>query len=387
MATTEQGSTKRGGVGLGRSFLYLVAGAGTIAAFARFAFGLGATTNLNDGYPWGLWITFDVLAGVALAAGGFTISAMIYVFNLKQFEPLLRPAKLSAFVGYVLAVLGIMFDIGFPWRIWHPIFMWNTSSVLFEVSWCVMVYTAVLGVDMLILLLEKRGSTRWVGLLRSVYVVAVVLGLILSALHQSSLGALFLVIPQKMSDLWATRALGPLFYASAVVCGLAVVILESLISARAYRRKPEMEILSSLAKGLAVALLVYFAMKVTDLYSRGVSIWEFDRVHQFFFLELFVTVALPAALLGFFPGNRTSPRALLWCAGLSAFGVVLNRFNVVLTAYAGYKDFTYFPSLAEVAVTVGLFVIGILVFDAGARYLPVYGGAEAPRSLTPRSSE
>ena len=206
MASMEQGVAQRRVPGLGRSFLYLVAGAGTVAAFARFALGLGATTNLNDGYPWGLWITFDVLAGVALAAGGFTISAIIYVLALKEFEPLLRPAKLSAFVGYLLAVLGIMFDIGFPWRIWHPIFMWNTSSVLFEVSWCVMVYTAVLGVDMLILLLEKLGRTRWLGLLRSVYVVAVVLGLVLSALHQSSLGALFLVIPQKMSDLWATRA-------------------------------------------------------------------------------------------------------------------------------------------------------------------------------------
>ena len=379
MASMEQGVAQRRVPGLGRSFLYLVAGAGTVAAFARFAFGLGATTNLNDGYPWGLWITFDVLAGVALAAGGFTISAIIYVLALKEFEPLLRPAKLSAFVGYLLAVLGIMFDIGFPWRIWHPIFMWNTSSVLFEVSWCVMVYTAVLGVDMLILLLEKLGRTRWLALLRSVYVVTVVLGIVLSALHQSSLGALFLVIPQKMSDLWATRALGPLFYASAVVCGLAVVILESLVSARVYRRKAEMELLAPLAKALAAALLVYFAMKVTDLYARGVSIWGSDRVHLFFYAELFGTVALPAALLGFFPGNRRSPGALLGCAALAAFGVVLNRFNVVLTAYAGYRDFTYSPSLAEVAVTVGLFVLGILVFDAGARWLPVYGGAPTTR--------
>jgi Ni/Fe-hydrogenase subunit HybB-like protein len=378
ITSTEQGMRVKG-VGLGRSFLYLVAGCGTIAALARFAFGLGATTNLNDGYPWGLWITFDVLAGVALAAGGFTLSAIIYVFNLKKFEPLLRPAKVSAFVGYILAVLGILFDIGFPWRIWHPLVMWNTSSVLFEVSWCVMVYTAVLGVDMLILVLEKLGRTRWLGFLRSVYVVAVVLGLVLSALHQSSLGALFLVIPQKMSDLWATRALGPLFYASAVVCGLSVVILEALASARAYRREPEMELLTPLAKGLAGALLVYFAMKVTDLFARGVSIWALDRVHLFFYLELFGTVALPAALLGFFPGNRRSPGALLGCAALSAFGVVLNRFNVVLTAYAGYRDFTYFPSLAEVAVTVGLLVLGILVFDAGARVLPVYGGSAAPR--------
>ena len=377
VTTAPLGRVKK--IGLGRALLYLLAGAGTLAAVARFALGLGATTNLNDGYPWGLWITFDVLAGVALAAGGFTLSAIIYVFDLKEFEPLLRPAKLSAFVGYVLAVLGILFDVGFPWRIWHPLFMWNPSSVLFEVSWCVMVYTAVLGVDMLILVLEKLGRTRWIGVLRSVYVVAVVLGLVLSALHQSSLGALFLVIPEKMSDLWATRALGPLFYASAVVCGLSAVILESLASARAYGRKPELELLAPLAKGLAVALLVYLAMKVTDLYARGVSIWALDRVHLLFYVELFGTVALPAALLGFFPRSRRSPGALLGGAALAAFGVVLNRFNVVLTAYAGYRDFTYFPSLTEIALTVGLFVLGILLFDAGARWLPVYAAEPEAR--------
>lgn len=370
---------------MGRFLLYALAAAGTVAGLARFAFGLGAVTNLNDGYPWGLWITMDVLAGVALAAGGFTLSAIIYVFNLKQFEPLLRPAKLSAFVGYALVVLGIMFDVGFPWRIWHPLVMWNTRSVLFEISWCVMAYTAVLGVDVLIMVLEKLGRERWVGVLRSVYVVAVVVGVTLSALHQSSLGALFLLMPQKMSDLWASRALGPLFYASAVVCGLGVVILESLVSARIYRRRPEMEVLTPLSKGLAVALLVYLAMKVTDLYARGVHIWAADRVHLFFYLELFGTVALPAALLGFFPGVRQSARALTWTAGLAAFGVVLNRFNVTITAYAGYKDFTYFPSLAEVAVTLGLFVIGILVFDLGTRHLPVYHVAPHPPEARPEA--
>lgn len=359
-------------MGIGRAALFLLAGAGTIAALARFALGLGATTNLNDGYPWGLWITFDVICGVALAAGGFTLSAIIYVFNLKSFTPLLRPAKLSAFVGYMLVVLGIMFDVGFPWRIWHPLVMWNPDSVLFEVSWCVMVYTGVLGVDVVIMGLEKLGKDRWVKLLRSIYVVLVVAGIILSTLHQSSLGALFLLMPQKMSDLWASRALGMLFYASAVVAGLSVVILESLLSARAYRRRPELGVLSSLAKGLAAVLLVYFAMKVTDLYGRGVTMWQLDRMHVLLYLELFGTVALPAALLGFYPEVRRSPAGLLWCAGLAASGVVLNRFNVTMTAFSAYRDFSYFPSIAEIAVTVGLVALGILIFDLGARTLPVY---------------
>jgi len=357
---------------MARLILYAVAAAGTVAGLARLVLGLGAVTNLNDGFPWGLWITLDVMAGVALAAGGFTLSAIIYVFNLKRYEPLLWPAKLSAFIGYVLVVLGIAFDLGFPWRIWHPLVMWNTHSVLFEISWCVMAYTTVLGLDVLLLVLERLGRQRAVRVLRSVYVVAVVVGVTLSALHQSSLGALFLLMPQKMSDLWATRALGPLFYASAVVCGLSAVMVESLVSARAYRRKPELEVLTPLSKALATALLVYLAMKVTDLYARGVHLWSLDRVHLFFYLELFGTVALPAALLGFFPAVRRSPAGLLTAAGLAAFGVVLNRFNVAITAYAGYGTFTYFPSIGEVAVTFGLFAIGVLAFDLGTRHLPVY---------------
>ncbi len=355
---------------------------GAIGAVNRFVFGLGATTNLNDGYPWGLWISFDVLTGVALAAGGFTISAAVYVFDLKKFEPLLRPAKVSAFVGYLMVVIGLFFDLGLPWRLWHPIMMWNPRSVLFEVAWCVTLYTGVLAVDVLILALEALEKRRWVELLRSVYVVLVVAGLVLSTLHQSSLGALYLVTPQKMSDLWASGALGPLFYASAVIAGLSVVILEALVGARFQGREPEMHVLPSLAKGLATALLVYFAMKATDLYARGVAVWALDGVHLAFYLELFGTVALPAALLTFFPRVRQRPAGLIACAGLSAFGVALNRFNVSLIGYAGYKDFRYFPSVVELVVTVGLIALGLLAFGLAARYLPVYEGARAGRELT-----
>ncbi len=349
-----------------------VLAAGAVAAIFRLLFGLGAATNLSDGYPWGLWISFDVLTGVALAAGGFTISSAVYVFNLRQFEPLLRPAKLSAFVGYLMVVLGLFFDLGQPWRIWHPMIMWNPRSVLFEVSWCVMLYTAVLAADVLMMTLERLGKQRGVAILKSAYVFLVVAGLILSTLHQSSLGALYLVLPQKMSDLWATKAVGPLFYASAVVAGLAVVALETLLSARAHRLPVDMKLLGSLGKGLSAALLVYFAMKVTDLFARGTSIWKLDGPHLLFFVELFGTVALPAALLSF-RGVRESRTGLGWAAGISAFGVALNRFNVSLTGYAGYRDFSYFPSVAELAVTGALVVLAVMAFDLGARYLPIYG--------------
>ncbi len=377
MATVDQGA----GEAVARrpiafaTFLKILIVLGALGGATRLLYGLGATTNLNDGYPWGLWISFDVLTGVALAAGGFTISAAVYVFDLKKLLPLLRPAKVTAFVGYVLVVAGLFLDLGLPWRIWHPILMWNPRSVLFEVAWCVVLYTAVLATDVLIMVLERLGREGGARFLRSIYVFLVVVGLVLSTLHQSSLGALYLVAPQKMSALWASGALGPLFFASAVVAGLSVLILESLLAARAQGRRPEMELLPTLAKGLATAQLVYFAMKVTDLYARDVAVWRLDAVHLAFFVELFGTVALPAALLGLFPRLRASRRGLLACAGLSAFGVALNRFNVSLTGYAGYADFRYFPSVIEFLVTVALLAVGLLAFDLAARHLPLYGVA------------
>jgi Ni/Fe-hydrogenase subunit HybB-like protein len=356
---------------LGRTILYVILVLGIISAAARLFLGLGATTNLSDAYPWGLWISFDILSGVALAGGGFTMAAAIYIFNLKKFEPLLRPAKLSAFIGYLVFIVGLFFDLGQPWRIWHPMVMWNPHSVLFEVSWCVMLYTTVLGMDIFIMALERWQKFEWVNFFRNIYLVLVVAGVMLSTLHQSSLGALYLLMPEKMSDLWATRAIGPLFFVSAVIGGMSVVTLESLISAWAYKRKPEIKLLASFSKGLGIALLVYFAMKVTDLYARGATVWALDTPHFFFYLELFGTVALPGLLLTF-REVRQSATGLYWAAGLSAFGVVLNRFNVSLTSYGGYRQFSYFPSFIEIIITLALIAGGILIFDLGSRYLPVY---------------
>ncbi len=354
----------------GKAVLYILLVLGLIAACARMFLGLGATTNLNDAYPWGLWISFDVLAGVALAAGGFTMTAAIYIFNLKKFEPLLRPAKLSAFVGYMVFVVGLFFDLGQPWRIWHPMVMWNPHSVLFEVSWCVMLYTTVLAIELFIIGLERYGEESWVKFFREIYLFLVVAGVMLSTLHQSSLGALFLLMPQKMSDLWATQAMGPLFLVSAVIGGMSVITLESLIASRVYRQPPKIGILSDLGKGLGIVLLIYFAMKVTDLYARGTAVWVWDKPHFFFFVELFGTVVLPALLLCF-PEIRRSEKGLYWTAGLAAFGVVLNRFNVSLTAYIGYRQFGYFPSAVEIIITAALVAMAILIFDLGMRYLPI----------------
>jgi Ni/Fe-hydrogenase subunit HybB-like protein len=299
------------------------------------------------------------------------MTAAIYIFNLKKFEPLLRPAKLSAFVGYLVFVVGLFFDLGQPWRIWHPMIMWNPHSVLFEVSWCVMLYTTVLAIELFIIGLERYGQESWIKFFRQIYLFLVVAGVMLSTLHQSSLGAMFLLMPQKMSDLWATQAIGPLFFVSAVIGGMSVITLESLIASRVYRRPPEIGILSDLGKGLGIALLIYFAMKVTDLYARGTAVWVWDKPHFFFFVEIFGTVALPALLLCF-PEIRRTEKGLYWTSGLAAFGVVLNRFNVSLTGYIGYRQFGYFPSAVEIIITAALVAMAILIFDLGMRYLPIH---------------
>lgn len=358
-------------MGLGRMILWALVGLGLISMAARLFLGLGATTNLSDGYPWGLWISFDILAGVALAGGGFTLSATIYIFNLKKFEPLLRPAKISAFLGYMMFIFGLFFDLGLPWRIYHALYMWNTHSVLFEVAWCVMLYTTVLGIDVLIMALERWKIEGLLGFLKSIYIALVVAGIILSTADQSSLGALFLLLPEKMSALWATKAIGPLFLATAVIGGMSMVTMESLISSRVHKKKPEMDILSALAKGLALALLAYFLMKLTDLYARNVTVWQWDLQHFFFYLEIFGTVALPALLLTF-SEVRNSPNGLLAVAAVTVFGVVLNRFNVALTSYGGYAGYHYFPSIIEILITVSLVAGGILIFEFLTSYLPVY---------------
>jgi Ni/Fe-hydrogenase subunit HybB-like protein len=239
------------------------------------------------------------------------------------------------------------------------------------VSWCVMLYTTVLAIDLFIIGLERYGKETWIKFFRDIYLVLVVAGVMLSTLHQSSLGALFLLLPEKMSNLWASQAIGPLFFTSAVIGGMSVIILESLISARVYQRKPEMDILPDFAKGLGLVLLVYFAMKVTDLYARGVTVWVWDKAHFFFFVELFGTVALPALLL-IYQEVRQSRTGLFWAAGLSGFGVVLNRFNVSLTSYGGYRSFSYFPSIIEIIITASLVALAVVIFDLGRKYLPIY---------------
>src|SRR5271169_5515315 len=243
---------------------------GLYATWLRIFYGLGGSTNLSDKFPWGIWIAFDVMCGVGLAAGGFTLVAVVHIFNIERYKPILRPAILTAFLGYVLVVLALMFDLGLPYRIWHPLVMWNPHSVMFEVAWCVTLYTTVLALEFAPVVLERFHLDRALKVMRIALIPLVILGVILSTLHQSSLGSLFLIVPEKLYPLWYTPILPLLFYVSAIAVGLAMTIFESWHSSRAFGRALELPLLASMGRVLAVVLSVYLWIRFLDLSHRHV---------------------------------------------------------------------------------------------------------------------
>ncbi|MDR7433881.1 MAG: Ni/Fe-hydrogenase cytochrome b subunit [Armatimonadota bacterium] len=357
----------------GKAILLALILLGATVTGVRFARGLGAVTHLSDRFPWGLWVGFDVLVGVALAAGGFTMAAAVYVFNLKRFEPLLRPAILTAFLGYILVILALLVDLGRPYRIWHPMIMWNPRSVMFEVAWCVMLYTTVLALEFSPAVFERLRMERPRKIIRAVTVPLVIAGVILSTLHQSSLGALFLIVPEKLHPLWYTPLLPILFFVSALAVAPAMVILEALVSARAYRRQPEGELLGELASVIPVILGIYLLLKLYALGTGGSITWVFAGTVEsmMYWLELLLGVVLPAFLLAI-PDVRRSVRGLLWSSSLVVLGVVLNRLNVAIIGMWAAAGTRYLPSWMEVAITAGIVALGIFLYTVAVEHLPIF---------------
>lgn len=341
-------------------------------ASVRLAKGLGATTNLSNGVPWGLWIGFDVVAGVALAAGGFTIAATVYIFGLERYRPVIKPAILTAFLGYILVAVGIALDIGRPYRIWHPIVFWQERSVMFEVAWCVMLYLAVLALEFSTNVWEKLRWARLINFFRMIIVPLVIVGVILSTLHQSSLGSLFLITPEKLSPLWYTPLLPYLFFVSAVGIGLAMVIFESIISAKVFNRGLEMDVLTGLAKGAVIVWTAYLAIRFWNLIASG-RLWEFTWNAQgiSFLIEIALGMVLPILILAV-ERLRNSLGWLFAAASLLVGGAVLNRLNTSLIGFPATWRVGYFPSWMEFAVTIGLIAGALLAFKLAVKYTPVF---------------
>ncbi|MCK4578711.1 MAG: Ni/Fe-hydrogenase cytochrome b subunit [Candidatus Marinimicrobia bacterium] len=356
---------------------------GAYALLVRYTQGLGAATNLSDDFPWGLWIGFDVLCGVGLAAGGFTISSLVYIFNIKKFKPILRPALLTALLGYILVILALLVDLGRPLRIWHAVIMWNPHSVMFEVAWCVLLYTGVLALEFSPLLLERLHMRRILKVFRMSMPLLVILGVILSTLHQSSLGSLYLIVPERMSPLWYTPMLPVLYFVSAVMVGFAMVIFESFMSSKAFNRHLEMSLLNELGRILVFLITIYGILRLQDLLNRdaliGFNQWSLGNA--LFMVEIIIGLLFPLVLLAI-PKIRMIPAALFSGAVMVIMGFVLNRLNTVVTSFEMALGRVYVPSWMEIAVTIAIVNIGVIGFVLAARYLAVF--PEGPLGLNER---
>ena len=347
--------------------------AGLYGRVVRFTGGLGAATNLSDQFPWGLWIGFDVLCGVMLAAGGFTLTAAVHIFNLERFKTIVRPTVLTAFLGYVLVVVALLFDLGRSYRIWHPLVMWNPRSVMFEVAWCVMLYTLVLALEFAPIVFERlrlEGPRR---ILRAISIPLVIAGVILSTLHQSSLGSLYLIVPEKLHPFWYSPLLPVFFFLSAIGIGLAMTIFESSLSAKHFGKQLELPLLQELGRVLVVVLSVYFVLRLQDLYHRGALKLVLQPSYEtyLFLLEVVIGLMLPIALLLDWR-VRESPEGLYVSSVLVVLGFVTNRLNVSITGMESSAGVRYIPKWTEVAITASIIAVGFAIFALAAKYLPIF---------------
>jgi Ni/Fe-hydrogenase subunit HybB-like protein len=356
-----------------RAALLVILVAGFYSTLLRFTKGLGAATNLSDRFPWGLWIGFDVICGVGLAAGGFTLAAIVYVFHLRRFHPVLRPSILTAFLGYALVAVALLYDLGKPYNIWHPLIMWNPHSVMFEVAWCVMLYLTVLALEFSPVVFERFRMERPLKLLKAITIPLVIVGVLLSTLHQSSLGSLFLIVPSKLHAYWYSPLLPLFFFVSAVGVGIAMVIFESNLSARAFGQEIEMPLLADLGKAMAVVLGVYGILRFQDLWARGALAYlrEPSKETLLFALEIAVGLLIPLPML-LVRRVRESREGLFGAAVLVITGFLLNRLNVSITGLEYSAHAHYFPKWTEVAVTLSMVGTMFLCFAVAVRYLNVF---------------
>jgi Ni/Fe-hydrogenase subunit HybB-like protein len=358
----------------------------------RFIFGLGFVTNLNQFFPWGIWIGLDVATGVALAAGGFTTAALGHIWHRDKYEVLIRPALLTALLGYTFVAVSVVTDIGRWYYVWHPLLMWNGNSALFEVGICVMVYLSVLYIEFLPIVTERFiGRVNLPGFLSAFNKIVdrilrlvdrtlnkfmfifIIAGVVLSCLHQSSLGTLMIIAGPKMHPLWQTPVLPLMFLLSAFSVGFPMVIMESLTSSKSFGLKPEKDVLTGLSRFVGPILGIYLAAKIGDMFIRETFVYltELNLASIMFTIEIVVGVIIPLRMF-LSSSVRQSATGLYVASMLVIFGVVLNRFNNFVIAYnPPYTETSYFPSIGEIFVTLGFIALEILIYRAFVMIFPI----------------
>jgi len=352
---------------------------GLYSTYIRFFRGLGAVSNMSDKFPWGLWIGFDLLCGVMLAAGGFCMVGAVYLFNVERLHSVVRPAVLTAFLGYVLFIVGLLYDLGRPWYIWHQLIYMNPHSVMFEVGICVMSYTTVLLFEFLPNVFERFHMETPIKWIKKIYPVLIILGILLSTLHQSSLGSLYLIMPSKLHPFWYTPALPFLFFGSAIAVGLAMTIFESTQSAKAFGRHLELPVLVELGGALLVALWVNALLRFEDYFHRGLlgQIIKPSYEAYFLWLELALAFVIPITMLSF-KKVRLSPGGLYLASVCTVLGFITNRLNIAVIGFETYVGHHYMPKLTEFSVTLMIVALGFALFGLAVKYLPIFPEARVP---------
>jgi Ni/Fe-hydrogenase subunit HybB-like protein len=371
---------------LWRTIVALIFAAGAYAAYARFALGFQQATNLVDAQPWGLWVGLGTLCGVGISAGGFAIAAAVYLLGFERYRPVVRAAVLLSFLGYLSVVVGMMYELGLPWRIWHPIVMWNRRSVLFEVSWCVMLYTTVLTLEFSPALVERIPWIR----LRQLYlhwhheilIGLVLVGAILSSLHQSFLGGLYLLTKGKLDPLWYSPYLPTMFYLSAVPAGLAATTMAVFLCNRSLNTRVDFGILREMSYVLAPLLYVYGIFRAIDLVTHNnlsyLCMWREETL--LFWLEVGLFVVVPIILLSL-ESVHSNPQYLYWTCSLIVMGFIANRLNVSITAFQSSSGYYYVPKWTEFALTLATVTAAAVAFHYAVVYLDILPKNPSARQL------
>jgi Ni/Fe-hydrogenase subunit HybB-like protein len=344
--------------------------AGVVIVVVRFANGLGAVTNLNQEYPWGFWIGFDVITGVAFAGGAYILTFAVYVMGKEKYQPIVRATVLNGFLAYLFYAGALVLDVGRPWHIVNPIIgnSFGYNSILFLVAWHFLLYMLAEFVEFSPTVAEWLGLPRARRILGNLTVGTVIIGVTLSTLHQSGLGALFLLAKAKLHPLWYTEFLPVLFLLSSVFAGIAMIVVEGSISHRVFRDQIDPkrhnsfeDIVFGLSRGASVALFVYFFFKIL-VFVHGMH-WSYLDTGWglWFLLELLGFVMLPCIMFAkaFLLRKMRLAQA---AAVVTLVGIILNRLNISVIAFNWNSSARYFPSICEIVVTLMIIFAEIWVF-------------------------
>ena len=350
----------------------------------RFTQGLGSVTNLSQEFPWGLWIGFDVVTGVALAGGAYVITFVVYVMRLEKYHPIVRATILNGLLAYVFYAGALVFDLGRPWNIINPIIgnSFGYNSVLFLVAWHFMLYMMAEFVEFSPVVAEWLGWRRVRRFLKSLTLGAVIFGITLSTLHQSGLGAMFLMAKAKIHPLWYTEFIPILFFASSIPAGLSMIIIEGTISHRVFKSRIDPEkhhsfdrLVLGLAKGAAISLFVYYFFRAL-IFVHGRQ-WTLlgDAWGAWFLVEVIGFFLTPCVLFAWAVRNRRIGVVRI-AAVMALIGVILNRLNTSIIAFNWNSENHYYPSWEEIVVTLMVVFLEIWVFRWIVNRMPVFRPAD-----------